>query len=50
MMLPLFAKLKNVSYINYKWIEALLWFNIGSGNKVGTLLFPVSSTVKSLTC
>lgn len=43
-MLPLFYELKNVSYTNY------VCFNIDSGNKVDTLLFPVSSTVKSLTC
>lgn len=35
--------------ISYR-VEILLWFNIGSGKTLGTLLFPVSSTVKSLTC
>lgn len=50
MILPLSDKLKSESYINYVWVEILLWFNIGSGKTLGTLLFPVSSTVKSLTC
>lgn len=49
-ILPLSDKLKSESYINYVWVEILLWFNIGGGKTLGTLLFPVSSTVKSLTC
>lgn len=50
MILPLSDKLKSKSYINYVWVEILLCFNIGSGKTLGTLLFPVSSTVKSLKC